>query len=80
METARQSLRGGHRERRPNEPCCVRDVTCPGRYGCFMLNDDGEARSQADYGANFDRLAVVMYRKNPGNLLANQNSIDRSSL
>jgi FAD/FMN-containing dehydrogenase len=45
-----------------------------GAYVNFMMDDEGEARVQASYGANFPRLAAVKKKYDPANLFkVNQN-------
>jgi FAD/FMN-containing dehydrogenase len=45
-----------------------------GAYVNFMMDDEGEARVQASYGANFPRLAAVKKAYDPANLFkVNQN-------
>ena len=45
-----------------------------GGYINFMMDDEGEARVRASYGANYDRLAAVKAKYDPANLFrVNQN-------
>jgi hypothetical protein len=45
-----------------------------GGYINFMMDDEGEARVRASYGANYDRLAAVKAKYDPTNLFrVNQN-------
>jgi FAD/FMN-containing dehydrogenase len=45
-----------------------------GAYANFMMDDEGEARVRAAYGANYERLARVKKRYDPDNLFrVNQN-------
>ncbi len=45
-----------------------------GGYVNFMMDDEGEARIQASYGANYDRLGAVKASYDPSNLFrVNQN-------
>lgn len=39
-----------------------------GAYVNFMMDDEGEARVRASYGANYDRLAAIKARYDPANL------------
>jgi len=45
-----------------------------GAYPNFMMDDEGDGRLKATYGANYDRLAAVKRRYDPANLFrVNQN-------
>ena len=45
-----------------------------GAYPNFMMDDEGEARIKASFGENFERLAAVKKKFDPGNLFrVNQN-------
>jgi FAD/FMN-containing dehydrogenase len=45
-----------------------------GAYANFMMDDEGDARVRAAYGANYDRLATVKKKYDPANLFhVNQN-------
>jgi FAD/FMN-containing dehydrogenase len=45
-----------------------------GGYVNFMMDDEGDARLRASYGANYDRLATIKARYDPANLFrVNQN-------
>ena len=45
-----------------------------GAYSNFMMDDEGEARVEATYGENYDRLAAVKGKYDPANLFrVNQN-------
>jgi FAD/FMN-containing dehydrogenase len=45
-----------------------------GAYPNFMMDDEGDARLKATYGANYERLAVVKKKYDPSNLFrVNQN-------
>ena len=46
----------------------------PGAYANFMMDDEGEARVKAAYGDNYQRLAALKKKYDPGNLFrVNQN-------
>ncbi len=52
----------------------VHPFNLPGAYANFMMDDEGEARVKAAYGDNYQRLAVVKKKYDPGNLFRiNQN-------
>lgn len=52
----------------------VHPFNLEGAYANFMMDDEGEARVRAAYGANYDRLAAAKKKYDPGNLFhVNQN-------
>ena len=52
----------------------VHPFNLDGAYANFMMDDEGEARVKAAYGANYDRLATVKKKYDPANLFhVNQN-------
>jgi FAD/FMN-containing dehydrogenase len=52
----------------------VHPFNLEGAYANFMMDDEGEARVKAAYGANYDRLATVKKKYDPANLFhVNQN-------
>ena len=52
----------------------VHPFNLPGAYANFMMDDEGEARIKAAYGNNYQRLAAVKKKYDPGNLFrVNQN-------
>ena len=52
----------------------VHPFNLPGAYANFMMDDEGEARVKAAYGANYDRLASLKRKYDPANLFhVNQN-------
>jgi FAD/FMN-containing dehydrogenase len=52
----------------------VHPFNLEGAYANFMMDDEGEARVRAAYGANYDRLAAVKKKYDPANLFhVNQN-------
>ena len=52
----------------------VHPFNLPGAYANFMMDDEGEQRVKAAYGDNYQRLAVVKKKYDPGNLFRiNQN-------
>ena len=52
----------------------VHPFNLPGAYANFMMDDEGEARVKAAYGANYDRLATLKRKYDPANLFrVNQN-------
>jgi FAD/FMN-containing dehydrogenase len=52
----------------------VHPFNLPGAYANFMMDDEGEARVKAAYGDNYQRLAAVKKKYDPGNLFrVNQN-------
>jgi hypothetical protein len=52
----------------------VHPFNLPGAYANFMMDDEGEARVKAAYGDNYQRLATVKKKYDPGNLFRiNQN-------
>jgi FAD/FMN-containing dehydrogenase len=52
----------------------VHPFNLPGAYANFMMDDEGEARVRAAYGDNYQRLATVKKKYDPGNLFrVNQN-------
>jgi FAD/FMN-containing dehydrogenase len=46
----------------------VHPFNLPGAYANFMMDDEGEARVKAAYGANYDRLATLKRKYDPANL------------
>jgi FAD/FMN-containing dehydrogenase len=46
-----------------------------GSYVNFQTADEGEARVRASYGANYDRLAEVKRRYDPGNLFRSNRNV-----
>jgi hypothetical protein len=52
----------------------VHPFNAKGGYVNFMMDDEGEARVRASYGANYERLAAIKARYDPDNLFrVNQN-------
>lgn len=52
----------------------VHPFNLDGAYANFMMDDEGDARVRAAYGGNYDRLATVKKKYDPGNLFrVNQN-------
>ena len=52
----------------------VHPFNLEGAYANFMMDDEGEARVKAAYGASFNRLAAVKRTYDPANLFqVNQN-------
>jgi FAD/FMN-containing dehydrogenase len=52
----------------------VHPFNLEGAYANFMMDDEGEARVKAAYGANYERLAAVKKKYDPANLFhVNQN-------
>ena len=50
-----------------------------GGYVNFMMDDEGEERLRATYGANYDRLAVVKNQDDPANFFrVNKNIVPLS--
>jgi hypothetical protein len=48
--------------------------TTGGAYVNFMMGDEGEARVEATYGGNFERLTAVKRKYDPNNVFrVNQN-------
>ncbi len=52
----------------------VHPFNLAGAYPNFMMDDEGDARVRAAYGENYDRLATLKKKYDPGNLFrVNQN-------
>ena len=52
----------------------VHPFNLPGAYANFMMDDEGDARVKAAYGANYERLASLKKKYDPANLFhVNQN-------
>jgi hypothetical protein len=52
----------------------VHPFNLEGAYANFMMDDEGEARIKAAYGDNYQRLAALKTKYDPGNLFrVNQN-------
>jgi FAD/FMN-containing dehydrogenase len=52
----------------------IHPFNLPGAYANFMMDDEGDARVKAAYGANYERLASLKKKYDPANLFhVNQN-------
>jgi FAD/FMN-containing dehydrogenase/pimeloyl-ACP methyl ester carboxylesterase len=56
----------------------VRPFSTGGNYVNFQTADEGDARVRASYGANYDRLAAIKRRYDPGNLFRSNRNVPPS--
>jgi FAD/FMN-containing dehydrogenase len=53
----------------------VRPHSTGGNYVNFQTADEGDDRIRASYGANYDRLAAIKRRYDPGNLFRSNRNV-----